>query len=256
MRLLRMFSVLLIGAYCSAAAAGAFKVYPLKLELAGNAKTGVLRLSNTGTGAVTIQLEARRWFQTPAGEDGYDTTTDLVFFPKIVTIQQGDHAIVRLAYRGASPRRSEGTYRLFAQEIPTDKDTPLQLALRFGIPVFLRPGVENSANEIQKLILADGTVRVTVANRGNRHFMVGHVEVQGMDKSQQNVFSRSTGGWYVLPGAARTFSVDLPVADCLRSEELRIQAKVGQGVKVASLPVEPGGCREEAQENVADGGKP
>lgn len=232
----------MLAMFANTALGGSFKVYPLKLELDGQNKTATLRLTNTSDAAVTVQLEGKRWFQDARGEDRYEATRDIIYFPRIVTVERGGQAIVRLGYQGNGVLRQEGTYRLFVQEIPADQTGALKMALRFGVPVFVSPGTAKPRTALDDMALTNGTLSVKVANTGNTHVIVQQIKVTGLDEQERSVFSRHASGWYVLAGTSRTFSVPLSNEECRQVQALTVEAEAGESIIAGRLEVRPAHC--------------
>lgn len=226
------------------ASAGAFKVFPLKLELDPGQKTSSVRLVNTDKRDISVQLEGAQWGQSSEGVDQYLPTKDILFFPKIVTLKAGDEALIRIAYQGVARRGVEGTYRLFAQEIPDRAGgSGLNFALRLGIPVFIKPARDDIKGVLAALTLDEGRLRVPVGNHGTRHFLVSRIRVRGVDAHAREVFMREVSGWYVLPGVTRQFNVDVPVEECRRSRELQVAVAFAAVERHARLDVSATGCQ-------------
>jgi fimbrial chaperone protein len=239
--------------------AGAIKVMPTKLFLAGGKKTEVLKVINEGDAKVTIQVEAMKWTQDEKGKDIYEPTEDIAFFPKIFTVEKGKETLLRI---GAKERRSgerELSYRVFLQEIPVSKpgETRLTLALRISVPVFIRPVKEVKEWGIEKLELSGGVLLVKVKNSGSSHISVGKMKAKGVDASNQEAFQKEESGWYVLPGVTRTFGIKIPGNECLKSSSIMVSAESGESKKESKLDVDKSQCPKEAQEPAATdkGGK-
>lgn len=207
--------------------AGSFKVNPLALNFDRNTKSVALKLTNTGDQAVTVQMDSMRWTQDNAGEDQYAPTDDILFFPKIVTIEKGEERIVRVGYRGEPPVNSEFTYRFFAQELPSRNVSGglLNFTLRFSIPIFVKPTLETESMQVTNTKVEQGQAKISVRNSGSRHVLFNRVYASGFDKSQREVFAADTGGWYVLPGVTKTFAVSVDEAACRRAEHVEMTVK-------------------------------
>jgi fimbrial chaperone protein len=235
------------------ALAGSFKVVPIKLFLDARTKTSVLKVTNDGTEKVTVQLDAKEWSQDEVGKDRYEETKDIIFFPKIADIEKGEERIIRVGYRGKKTAATERTYRLFVQELPVAKpgEMVLKLALRFGIPIFIKPLKEASERAIEKVELKEGRVLVTVKNNGNNHFVVSKIKAVGLDGSGGEVFSRDTGGWYVLAGVSKRYAVDIPEQECLKASVINVAVEVERTSMDAHVDVDSAQCQrpEEPEES-------
>lgn len=202
---------------CLPAYAGSFKVFPLKLSFDSENKTALFRITNTGDASVTVQLEGAAWSQVePTGEDHYESTRDIIIFPKIVEVAKGEERVVRVAYRGNPVTTQERTYRLFAQELPkkSEADGALSFALRFSVPVFvtsraIRPDVRVLGGRVE-----DGKAKVIVKNRGTKHVIVSSIKIAGFSPSKELLYQEQVKGWYVLPNSTKIFSIPLDLAQC------------------------------------------
>ena len=246
----RIFSLLLsfiVVVFCfgvGVASAGSFKVFPLKLELGSKTKTALFKITNTGDTPVTVQLETVNWFQNSDGDDKYESTRDIVYFPKIVKVKAGQQRIIRVGYRGEKLASKEKTYRIFAQELPElgDKKGALKFSLRFSVPIFVNVAGTESKAKIASAELNNGQLKVFVKNAGSEHFVVKKIKANGVGFDGQQVFSTKTGGWYVLPGANKPFLVNLPENECRLSEKILYTVETSAGSYSKSIPVDSGQC--------------
>jgi fimbrial chaperone protein len=226
------------------ALAGSFKVVPIRLYLDARSKTTIVKVTNDGAEKVTVQLEAKVWGQGPDGRDVYTDTKDIVFFPKIADIEKGEERIIRVGYKG-KPSGNERTYRLFIQELPVTKpgEVALKFALRFAVPVFVAATNEVRERSIESAELKDGRVHVKVKNGGNTHFIVSKVRATGLNGSGKEVFNSETGGWYVLSGITKTYSVDVPEAECMKASAIKVGIEVERVLMDSELSVDKRGCK-------------
>lgn len=235
----------------SHALAGSFKVVPIKVYLDAKAKTTVVKVTNDSDEKVTVQLDAKAWAQGPDGRDVYTDTKDIIFFPKIADIKPGEERIIRVGYKG-KPSATERTYRLFIQELPVTKpgEIALKFALRFAVPVFIAPPTEKTDRSIAGVELKDGSVNVRVKNNGNKHFIVSKIKAAGHKGSGKEVFNTETGGWYVLAGVTKSYSVDVPEAECKKSKTIKVSVEVGKESMSSELKVASALCKKpEAPKN-------
>lgn len=227
--------------------ASSFKVHPLRFEFSDKNRTAIFKLTNTTDHSVTVQLSSAKWLQDDQGNDSYTPTSDIVFFPRIVKIEQGEERIVRLGYRGQPADRAEGTYRLFAQELPPrgERNNALNFAFRFSLPIFI---IANRAPApVEKMLgaqLIDGQLRVWMVNEGGRHYMVKTFSTRGTGALQETVFEDSTGGWYVLANAKKQFSIPLDEAGCAQSQLIDISIVLDKKKIQTRVPVNRQDCKK------------
>lgn len=229
-----------------AAYAGSFKVSPIRVYMETTTKRSVIKVTNDGDEKVTAQIEAKEWTQGEDGADKYADTKDIVFFPKIMTIEKGEERVVRVGWQG-KPSLSEKTYRIFIQELPVKKpgETALIFALKLGVPVFIKPVKEVKQRTIEKAAFADGSLKVTFKNSGNAHYIVTKIIAKGADESGNPAFTHDMGGWYVLPGVTKTFSMDIAREDCLKAVSLAITAEIENGKLEAKAAIDKAQCTEK-----------
>ncbi len=228
----------------SFASAGNFRVFPLRLEFDARTKSGVFNLINEGGEDLRLQLEAREWTQDEEGKDTYTETSDIVFFPKILKIEEGNKRIVRVGIK-RPPAGSEKTYRLFMEEIPVrskGEGTKVSIAVRLGVPIFLKPLEEAPGGGITDAKLTGGELGFAVNNRGNVHLMIKSIGISGRDSVGEEVFSRKLSGWYLLDGASRSYATSIPEEVCAGISTLAIGVKTDGSGFDTELNVDKSGC--------------
>jgi fimbrial chaperone protein len=94
------------------------------------------------------------------------------------------------------------------------------IAVRFGVPIFLKPAKEEVSGEIEKLDMAKGVLRVGVRNSGNVHFTI-----KSITAASGEAFSKEVPGWYLLAGAAREHAIELPAQACARLKRIDVTVK-------------------------------
>ena len=178
-----LFTVLL--AQSQSAMGDGFRLSPLKLYFDANSNTASLKIQNDSASKVNLQLEAVTWSQDKDGEDLYSPTREIIFFPKILTIEAHGEQIVRVGYQGAPAQSKEKSYRLFVQELPVEKpgEARMAFAVRMSIPVFVRPVENDRAWHMEPVGFADQGLGIRVINTGNRYLMVGAMQAIGRDEN-------------------------------------------------------------------------
>lgn len=222
-----------------------FSVSPIRIEFDRATRTSALTIRNDGTDKLQAQVTLSEWTQDEAGKDVYTDSKDLVFFPKLLTVEPGSEATVRVGVRNLPPS-VERTYRLFVEEIPAPRKeggAQVNVRVRFGVGIFVRPPVESFQGEIVALDVGKGILQVPVRNTGTLSFKVDKVVLCGTRKAGEPVL-KETGGWYVLAGATRTFQIALSPAECRGL--VRLDAEVeGEKVRLAAgLDVGGGACED------------
>ncbi len=209
---------------------GEWRVSPIRLEFDRQVKSGVLTVINEGTEKLNVQVKAFEWTQDETGKDHYGETGDLVFFPKIMTLGKGEERIIRTGIRIPAAAR-EKTYRLFIEEIPEPQrgeGTNVTIAIRFGVPIFVKPLKDEIKGVLEKVTVEEGALRATVKNLGNQHFVIHSLTVKGKNPKGEEIFSKEIAGWYLLSGASRVYQTSIPKEACLDMGKMEIAVKADQ----------------------------
>lgn len=209
--------------------AGSFQVNPIRIELSKGVSNAVVTVRNDGEEPVVVQSSVLAWTQE-GGKDIYDSTSEALITPPIMTIAPGAEQIVRVGLRRPPDPRSELAFRVFLQEVPPPPKpgfTGLQVALRVGIPVFVAPGAPAARRlEWSAAIGADGSIQLAAQNPGNAHVQVTDLELRLPDASE-SIAHESTLA-YVLAGQRRQWT--LPAPPHIKSaSELQLKAYTDAG---------------------------
>jgi fimbrial chaperone protein len=222
------------------ALAGEFAVSPIRAELKSSALTETLTVTNYADMPLRVSAKLMEWTQDATGADVYKDSDDLVYFPRQLDIPAQGRRLIRLGARATGPA-IERTYRLFIEEEPAAGSVAgaqVSFYFRFGVPVFLPPAAGRSEPDVTGIELTPGKVQVHVRNGGNRHFRLLKVAL-----ATDAGYAKETSGWYSLAGTTRTYSFDLPAADCQKAGKLRFTAE-GEDVRLdKAFDVEPAACR-------------
>jgi fimbrial chaperone protein len=228
----------------SVARSGEWRVTPIRLDLGRQAKSGVITIINEAADKLQVQLKAFEWTQDAEGKDHYAETNDILFFPRILIFDKAEERIVRAGIRMPAVA-AEKTYRLFIEEIPEPKKAEganVAIAIRFGVPIFVRPVKEEAKGEIEKIGMAQGTVQARVKNTGNVHFIVQSVGVKGRNAKGEAIFSKELGGWYLLAGASRTYATPLPQDVCADVARIAVEVKTDKATLTGDLAADKTMC--------------
>lgn len=226
--------------------AGDWRVIPIRLDFDHQEKSGVIRLINNADTKLILQITAAEWTQDQEGADHYAETSDIIFFPKILTIPPKEERILRAGIKMPAVK-VEKTYRIFIEEIPeprAQEGSAVTVAIRFGLPVFLVPLQVQPLGEIRQARLVDGEFRAQVANPGNVHFQITDLSVRGIDGEGKEIFRHPLKAWYLLAGASRTYALSLQPEECARAEKLSFELASGQVNLVETLEVDRARCAQ------------
>jgi fimbrial chaperone protein len=211
----------------SIARAGEWRVTPIRLELGRDAKSGVITVINETRDKLRVQMKAFEWTQDAEGKDRYAETNDLLYFPRIMDFNAQEERILRAGVKVPAVA-GEKTYRLFIEEIPEPKKAEgvnVAIAIRFGVPVFVKPLKEEARGEIGKLSLSGGIFSAPVKNTGNVHFVIRSILVKGKNSKGEEIFSKELSGWYLLAGASRVYTATLPQEVCRDAVGVDLEVK-------------------------------
>lgn len=227
--------------------AGSLRVAPLKIFFDGTTASATLQVRNSGPEKTTIQASVRDWSLGDDGRDAYADTDEFVFFPRIFEVEAGAEGVVRLAYRGPAGPASERAYRIFLRELPTPgkREEGVGFLIELSVPIFVRAVQPRSEGAVSAGALVGGRAQVLVENRGTEFFVVDTVTATGRDAEGQETFRTEAGGWYVLAGTARPFSVEVDPAGCRRSAAILVEASWNGAARGVEFPVRAEDCPEE-----------
>lgn len=227
-----------------AAHSGEFRVTPIRIDLAGGKGTGVINVINEGKEPISFQIQAQAWTQDGEGKDVYTDTSDLIFFPQLLTTAGGETKVVRVGSK-APPPPQEKCYRVFIEEIPqrTDaKGAAVRIAIRFGVPVFRLPAVEKKEGALEEAKVEKGVFSAKVRNTGSVHLKLDELEVVGKDAAGEEVFHEKPSGWYILVGGSRVQSIAIPAEKCRSIRTLAVSARCEEIILKQELTAGEGWC--------------
>jgi fimbrial chaperone protein len=140
----------------------------------------------------------------------------------------------------------EKTYRLFIEEIPGPRKktegTSVAIAIKFGVPIFVKPLKEETKGEIGKIGMAKGLLEVPVRNSGNVHFIIDSIAVRGRNTKGEEVFTRDLAGWYLLSGAARVYTATIPPDVCQNLAKITLEVKTDKFTLSGNLDADKTMC--------------
>lgn len=210
-----------------AARAGDWRVSPIRLDLGRDAKSGAVTVTNDSDDRLQVQMKAFEWTQDAEGKDRYDETGEILFFPRLMILERKEERILRAGIRVPAAAK-EKTYRLFIEEIPGPRKAEgvnVAVAIRFGVPIFVKPLKEEVRGEVGVLTMSAGVLLVPVKNTGNVHFVVQSVLVRGRNGAGEEIFSRELSGWYLLAGASRGYTTTVPAEACFNAAVIEAEVK-------------------------------
>jgi fimbrial chaperone protein len=170
-------------------------------------------------------------------------TSDLQFFPSVLSVAPGERRNIRVAATVPSGA-VERPYRLFVEQLP-DAARPtnaVRVLTRVGIPVFVEPREPVVRAEATALTVSGRRFTFTLRNSGNVRIRPDLVRAVGRDGAGAIVFDEKLPAWYVLAAGERVYDATIPEATCGRVRTLSAEVAVAKGTVEARLPVAQGAC--------------
>lgn len=213
-------SVIFLFLFSAEALPANFTVSPIRIFFDGTQKTNVLTVKNMSDTPVSLEIKTVLWEH----DKDYSPTSDIIFFPKMLTMGAGEEKIIRIGHK-MPPVPVEKTYRMFVSEIPVlrrEEGATLQMVMNLGVPIFIQPAMPSSNGEIESLTLSNGKLNISLKNSGNVHFLIKSIKVSGKDNDLTEVFGAEMAGWYLLAGNSKEYTLEIDKESCLKIKNLRI----------------------------------
>ena len=232
---------------CIAATAGDFIVNPVRLDVKQSAKSASVSVVNDGPDKLSFQLQAMEWSQDNDGKDVYTDTGNLIFFPKLMSIDPGQEAIVRLGFK-TSATSVEKTYRLFIEELPgivkkaEGNSAQINFLVRFGLPIFAAPIVPQDGLVINAVELKRGVLSFMAQNSGNRHQMYKSIRIEGTNAANVPVFGLDIADRYLLASLSKPYKATLSARQCRELASVIIHIETDRLEQSRKFDVKPDMC--------------
>jgi fimbrial chaperone protein len=228
------------------APAADFTVNPIQIFFTGQTQSAILTIQNTSGETLRFQLNAFEWGQEPSGQMRLSPTSEIIFFPRLLSLAPREQRIVRV---GAStpPGAVERTYRIFVEELPplaTEGAPPGQVRVlaRMGIPIFIAPRGAQAALRMGPVAVQGDTVRLVLHNGGTKHVVPQRLRVRGLGGRDEPLWERELEGWYILAGDRRVFEIPLGREDCRQTRAIAVEVQAGAPPLTERFPVAPQAC--------------
>ena len=227
------------------AAADGWRVIPILLNFDQKTRSGVITLYNEGVNKISLQVKSYAWSQDSDGKDQYLEDAELVFFPRLLTIEPGKSQVLRVGMQ--IPATSvEKTYRLFIEEIPearkADQGATIAITLRFGIPIYVAPLKSEPRGEFVTAVLEKGKLSTIIKNTGNVHFRIQTVQLVGKDATGGEVLRQKLDGWYLLSGVSRPYVFSLTAEECRKAVTFELMADTDREDISTVIKTDPQAC--------------
>lgn len=141
----------------------------------------VLTLVNRNERAISFQIRAFAWRQSPSGDEQLIPTAELLASPPLATIPPGGTQVARLLLH-RPPEGREATYRILLDELsPPAEAGIVHIALRLSIPVFAEPPDRVFSHVRWRAFEEGGQAWLAALNDGTRRETVSKVELRMAD---------------------------------------------------------------------------
>src|SRR5690242_12939673 len=74
----------------------AFGVSPIRLDFSASERSGAITVSNDDRVPVSFQMRLVRWSQDAKGEDVYEDNKDLIYFPRLMSVEPQEKRVIRV----------------------------------------------------------------------------------------------------------------------------------------------------------------
>ncbi len=196
--------------------AQSLRVAPTSVEIIAPGATATITVRNVGRQPMTIQSRVFAW-SSGGATDVLANTRDVVISPPITQLAPGSVQTLRIVRTSKKPIRSEESYRLFVDELPTKArkgQSGVDFVTRLRIPVFLTPQnavakslqwrVRSSGGRSYLEAQNAGDVRVRISDL---HVTAGSRRVISNQGLAGYVLSKSTARWPLPKGAQAGMSL-------------------------------------------------
>ncbi|HEX4338374.1 MAG TPA: fimbria/pilus periplasmic chaperone [Polyangiaceae bacterium] len=216
---------------------------PVRLYLSNEKKSDSIAVRNDKAEEQRLYVSAYAWRESEEGQMQLTPTTDLVFYPSMLSLKPGETRKIRVASSRATAA-VEATYRIFVEELPPEgvnSDGAIRVLTRFGIPIFLRDDRTKSAPQIA--VQQKGhSLEVTLENAGAAHFIAKTVDLVAKAADGSTVFQAELKGWYVLAHSRRVYRFDIPDSACGKIDQVFVTASTDVKMARAALPLHGAAC--------------
>jgi fimbrial chaperone protein len=223
-------------------------VSPVNIFLTSDTPSALLTLTNQGSERVSFEISLYSWNQSDAGAMQLAPTSDVIFFPSLVTLSPGEARNIRIG-TVIKPGQVEKTYRLFLEELPSPRTRAsdhgrvhVRLLSKISLPVFLEPDKVRFNTSISDVTVHNRALSFKINNGGTTHILPQAVNVSAKDHAGNVLFQRTAIVWYILPGESSKVGVDLPARTCAEIRLLSISLETDTEVVKKSFEPPVGAC--------------
>lgn len=221
--------------------AGEFSVSPIRLTLAGTARSQLLVITNIGTEPARFLVRSAGWTVNDAGAAELSADDSLSVFPASFTVAGKGTQNIRV---GTDQRQgdTEKTWRIVLEQLPdanaaSSAGATINVLSVLSVPVFMPPLSARKAFSINWVSSKGTSASVQLANDGNAHELVSAISVTAL-RGTETATQAKIEGWYLLPGKKRVFGLTAANNWCapdITTFELRALDREGQLLAQQSL---------------------
>lgn len=221
LRAIKMFSVLAV-LLASQVQASGIRVAPLRLVIDETARTASLAITNLGATATAVEVELVSWRQADDGSDVYAPSSDLFFAPPIVRVPARGQTTLRFRAKQLPESGREASYRVYVRELPQQAPAGTragtQIALRFGIPVFVYNGQRPAPTMHWSASRTGNQLDIDIGNSGQAHLRINALhaypaesDINAIRGTEPIATARynDAGAGYLMPGTTHSWAMDL-----------------------------------------------
>jgi len=223
-------------------------VSPVNIFLTADTPSALLTLTNQGSERVSFEISLYSWNQSDAGAMQLAPTSDVIFFPSLVTLSPGEARNIRIG-TVIKPGAVEKSYRLFLEELPPPRTQAsdharlhVRLLSKISLPVFLEPDKLLFNTSIGDVTVHNRALSFKINNGGTTHIVPQSVNVSAKDRDGKVLFQRAAIVWYILPGESSKVDLDLPARTCADIRSISISLVTDTEVVKKSFAPPVGAC--------------
>ena len=200
----------LILAFGEESQAESIQVSPISVEINVPSLSSTITLKSDAKKPRVAQLRVMRWSQVD-GKEVLEATDDVVASPPFATLASNTSYTVRIVRQSAAPVLKEENYRLLIDQLPDEqssKKNVIGIAIRYSLPIFVRPANGGKAVLEWDAELVDGAVKLTAINSGNRGAKLTDLKIS--DGRSFVRFGTNGAAGYILPGQSMSWKKPAP----------------------------------------------